>query len=460
MISWLISHLALVVGFLLAALLVAQLIRQHRPPTATIAWLLLIIAFPYVGVPLFLLIGGRKVRKLSAHKKDIYLSANETLVSGRSSEIERLLSSYGIPPAIAGNRLQLQENGEQSFRALIHLIDEAARSISVCLFILHPDKVGQEVLNHLVSRARAGVRVCLLLDGVGSLHTQRNFLTPLAQAGGSFTFFMPVLHHPLRGRGNLRNHRKVVIADDRRLLAGGANVASEYMGPNFRPDRWRDLTFTLEGPAVKPYVEIFRYDWSFATGEWLAQSAHEPVSRKYGDAIVQVIPSGPDVPGDSLYDALLAAIFSSRHRLWIITPYFIPDEALSRALILAVHRGVDVRVLVPLHSNHRLADVAGRSYLRELQQEGARVLYYETGMVHAKVVLMDDDIAMLGSANIDMRSLLLNYEAAIFVYSAPEIRAVAAWMSALMEEARGKPGDVGAMTVWLESLARLLAPQL
>jgi len=232
------------------------------------------------------------------------------------------------------------------------------------------------------------------------------------------------------------------------------------MGPDIRPDRWRDLTFTLNGPAVKPYVEIFRYDWSFATGEWLAESVHAPDTRKCGDAIVQVIPTGPDVPGDSLYDALLAAIFSTRRRLWIITPYFIPDEALNRALILAVHRGVDVRVLVPLHSNHRLADVAGRSYLRELQQEGARVLYYEAGMVHAKVVLMDDDIAMLGSANIDMRSLLLNYETAIFVYSAAEIQETAIWMTALMEEAHGRPGNAGAMTMWQESLARLLAPQL
>jgi len=318
--AWLISHLALASGFLLAALLVAHVIRQHRPPTATIAWLLLIIAFPYIGVPLYLLIGGRKVRKLSAHKKNIHLSACKALISGRPSEIERLLSSYGVPPAIDGNSLKLQENGRQSFSALIRLIDEADHSIFICLFILHPDEVGQEVLDHLVSRARTGIRVCLLLDGVGSLHTHRNFLAPLVHAGGSFAFFMPVLHHPLRGRGNLRNHRKFAIADEQRLLAGGANVASEYMGPDIRPDRWRDLTFTLNGPAVKPYVEIFRYDWSFATGEWFAESIHAPDTRKCGDAIVQVIPTGPDVPGDSLYDALLVVIFSSRRILFQTRP--------------------------------------------------------------------------------------------------------------------------------------------
>ena len=290
----------------------------------------------------------------------------------------------------------------------------------------------------------------------------RRTLAPLKQAGGRFAFFMPVMHRPLRGRTNLRNHRKTVIADERRVLAGGANIAAEYMGLENRSDRWHDLTFSLEGPAVNHYVELFRSDWAFASGESLAMMPlAEPLHADRGaEAVVQVVPSGPDVQGDPLYDALLTAVFSARDRIRVVTPYFIPDDALCRAFSLAAHRGVDVVILLPERSNHRLADAAGRSYLREIQNEGGRVLFYQDGMLHAKAVLCDDSLAILGSANIDMRSLLLNYEAAILIYSANEIRLIADWIDSLAQKSREGVNEVGTIGGIGEGLARLLAPQL
>jgi len=250
-----------------------------------------------------------------------------------------------------------------------------------------------------------------------------------------------------------------VIADERRVLAGGANIALEYMGPDTYPGRWHDLTFTLEGPAARHYVDIFRSDWAFASGEQLVPGI-APEAGFDSDAIVQVVPSGPDVRGDPLYDALLTSVFEARKRIYVVTPYFIPDDALCRAFILAAHRGVDVRILVPEHSNHRLADVAGRSYLREIQTEGGKVLLYQKGMLHAKAILCDDSLAILGSANIDMRSLLLNYESAIVVYSKKEIHRIAHWIDSLMQTSREGVGDAGPMGGIGEGLARLLAPQL
>jgi cardiolipin synthase len=461
-VTWLASHLAWIGGFLLAVIFLSHIIRQRRSPSSTIAWILFIVMAPYLGVPFYLLFGGRKVTRLARSKADIRLPVATSEAVEMVAPLEHLLSGYGIPPATNGNNIKLCYTGEQSYNALVNLIEGATQTIDVCFFILHPDRVGSDIVQRLTRRAVEGVEVRLLLDGVGSLHTRAHFLKPLASAGGRFTFFNPVLHHPLRGRANLRNHRKFVIADGRTVLAGGANVACEYMGPETRPDRWRDLIFVMTGPTVVPFIQLFCADWAFATGESLETKAPalKHSNDTAGDAMLQVVPSGPDMLGDALYDALLTEIFRARRRLWLVTPYFIPDDALCRALILAVHRGVDVRLLVPQHSNHWLADIAGRSYLREIQQEGGTVLLYGCGMVHAKAVLVDDELAILGSANIDMRSLLLNYEVAVFVYSRGDIQTIEQWMAGLMTECAEGVGSVSAVGEIGEGLARLLAPQL
>jgi len=458
--EWYLSYIALVMGFLLAVILAVDILRKRRAPTATIAWLLFIITLPHLGVPAYLLLGGRKMRRIARSKQGPRLIDEQGGRAMTRSPAERILISHGLPAASAGNRIRLHVTGTGTYKALRTLIDEAHESIYLTFFMLRPDRVGLDILERLERRAAAGVRVRLLLDGVGSLRTHRRYLQPLQQAGGRYAYFMPVLHHPLRGRTNLRNHRKLVIVDEHSVLAGGANIAIEYMGPESRPDRWRDLTFTLAGPSVSDCLEVFRSDWAFASGEWLPGDTGPGRPRSPGETVAQVVPSGPDMEGDTLYDALLEAVFNARERLWIMTPYYIPDPALNRALCLAARRGVDVRVLLPENSNHWLADVTGRSYLRELLLAGGKVFRYRPGMLHAKAVLLDQDMAMLGSANFDMRSLLLNYELAVLVYSGTVILELETWMSALMREASrglrpiGLAGEIG------EGLARLFSPQL
>ncbi|MHB8455203.1 MAG: phospholipase D-like domain-containing protein [Acidiferrobacterales bacterium] len=457
--SWTLSHLALTAGFMFAAVLITQVIRQRRPPTATIAWLLAIVLVPYVGVPLYLFLGGRKLHNLAARKSHIKLPTVEVQMA--LSPMERLLLAHDVPPATRNNRFLLHQTGQDSYSALVDLIEAATRSIYISIFILHPDSVGQDIVARLARRAAEGLTVRLLLDGVGSMHTHRRSLAPLVEAGGRFAFFMPVLHRPFRGRSNLRNHRKIVISDERRVLAGGANIAAQYMGSGPGSGRWPDLTFTLEGPAVIYYANLFRCDWGFASGEWMMiEPQAVPSAGSCGEATVQVVPSGPDVPGDPLYDVLLTVAFSAQRRLWIVTPYFVPDDALCRALILAVHRGVDVQILVPERSNHRIADIAGRSYLREIADEGGKVIFYKGGMLHAKAVLMDQDLAILGSANIDLRSLLLNYEVGMLIYSAAHIQTVGDWVTGLADGSRVGVDAAGRLRELVEGIARLLAPQL
>ena len=244
-------------------------------------------------------------------------------------------------------------------------------------------------------------------------------------------------------------------------MAGGANIASEYIGPVPKEGRWHDLSFILEGPAVRNYAELFNQDWEFATGQKLTPPpVIQPITDNGDGAMVQVVPSGPDVSGDVLYDTFLSVVFEAKKRLWIVTPYFVPDEALTKALRLAAHRGVDVRILLPAKSNHRLIDLARGTYLREIQTAGGKVLLFTEGMIHAKIMLMDDELAVIGSANMDIRSLFLNFEAAMFIYTPPEICATEAWVNNLMAGLQPGIRKIGTIRDFCESIVRMMAPLL
>lgn len=461
--SWLLTHVVLLLGFLLAIPVIAQMLRQRRSPAGSLAWLLSFVLIPYLGIPLYLMLGGRKMNRLAASKTGLKLPEQQLTRTEDIPEIDRLMRSYGLPGAVTGNQLQLLSSGEEGYAALVEMIEQAKTSLWVTTFILHPDLVGRDIIKRLSNRAAAGVEVRVLLDGVGSLHTKRKDLAPLTLAGGEVAFFMPVLHRPFRGRTNLRNHRKAVIADSYRIWAGGTNIASEYIGPTHNPLRWRDLSFVLEGPAARHYKNIFSSDWQFATGKQLSSSSLDATkinSPENGKATLQVVPSGPDVSGDPLYSALVSAVFQAKKRLRIVTPYFIPDETLAQALNLAAHRGVDVQVILPEISNHKLADIARGPYLRDLQQAGGKILLYQKGMLHGKALLSDKTLAVIGSANFDMRSLFLNYETGLMVYSPTEIEQIDKWIGTLVGDCKHGVEEVGLFRDLHEEIIRMLAPML
>lgn len=458
--AWLLTNIVAIAGFLLGVVLIAYILLQKRSFSGTIAWLLAVILIPYIGVPLYLIFGGRKIRREADKKDELGLIQHE-VAQQNLGPIERLLRSYGHPPAEGGHNLVLCRTGEETYLELMKMLHSAEESIYLATFIFRKDKRGIEVLEVLSEKARAGVRVCLLLDGVGCLHTRGRFLRPLVKSGGQYAHFMPVFRHPFRGRTNLRNHRKIIVVDEKKVLSGGTNIGREYMGPVPYEGRWRDLAFTLEGPAVQHYTQVFRYDWHFASGQWLPEIKPERLSdMAKGQAIVQVVPSGPDVPNDALYDAILTAVFAAQERFWVVTPYFVPDDSLAQALVLAARRGVDVRIILPRRSNHLLPDLCRGIPLRELQRAGGKVLFFTPGMLHAKVVLMDHQVAILGSANIDYRSLLINYEIAMCVYSQPEIEDVETWIRMLFGGCKEGIEEAGLGRRLCESIVRILTPLL
>ncbi len=453
-------HLAVVGGFCLAAALVMNIIIKQKSSSAALAWLLVIVFIPYLGVPLYLMLGGRKMKRDAKTKEDIHLEVQETISQEEADPIDLMLREYDIPGATSGNSFHLCADGVEVYDELVSLIESAKKQIWITTFILARDEVGADIVQRLARRASEGIEVKLLLDDIGSLFTTRRFLAPLISAGGQVAYFMPIFRTPFHGKTNLRNHRKIAIADQRRVIAGGTNIALEYIGPKPDKARWRDLSFTLEGPAVHFYCEVFNSDWHFAHGDWLELAPPPaPVKNISGRGVTQVVPSGPDVPNDPVHDAMLTAAFTARSRVWIVTPYYVPDESLAQALRLAAQRGVDVRVLVPGKSNHKLADLARGTHLRELMKSGGKVIKYPH-MVHAKVVVVDDRLAIVGSANMDMRSLFLNYEAVMFTYSAHDIDAVHRWVGGLMQEGEEGVSSVGTVRDLCEGVARMVAPLL
>ena len=467
---FLLAHLVSMLASGLTFVLLVKVLRDRRPPASTLAWGLVIVLVPYVGIPLYLLLGGTWTRSVIGSKGRLFADVpagpdGVPFVPDRALPVARVLLSRGAPPPRPGNEVEVCPSGEVAYRRLMDMIRGARRRVAAMTFILGRDEVGRAVVEALAAKAREGVEVYLLLDALGCLGTRGRFVEPLRRAGGRVGVFLPVLPIHRRWSSNLRNHRKVAVVDDETAWVGGMNLATEYMGPTPRPDRWADVVAVVRGPAARDLAAVFAADWRFATGRDIAPlppEPGEPEGPAGARATVQVVASGPDVEGGAILDALLAAIMAARERVWIASPYFVPDEALTRALALQARMGRDVRILVPARSNHRLADLARGAPLRTVVEGGARAFLYGPGMLHSKLTVVDDSVAFLGSANADMRSLYLNFEIGVLTYSPAEVAAVARVLEHYMAAGQGIDPAAGRHPFrWLlEDTARLLSPLL
>jgi cardiolipin synthase len=441
-----------------ALLVIAMILRQRRSPASSLTWLLTIVLLPLVGIPLFWLFGSRKIKRIAQAKPPVALTPLPPAAGTAHPDVAQAAAHLGAEALTRGNRLTFHAGGEDAFASLLQLINGARRSIHIETYVLKADVTGRAVIEALIARAKEGLEVRLLVDGLGSFHVARRPLRRLRRAGGRVAFFLPIWRFTLLNRSNLRDHRKIAVFDAARVFAGGRNLANEYLGSG-PAQRWVDLSFVLEGPAVAHYGEIFRYDWAFASRERLPPPAAAEASARQDGAVMQVVPSGPDVTDDGLFAGILSLIFAARQRLWIVTPYFLPNEMLAEALQIALQRGADVRIIVPQRSDQLLVDLARGQYLSDLAALKAKILLYP-GMVHAKAILVDDAAAAVGSANFDSRSMFLNFEVTSVIHSADEVRAVAQWMEQLMRETRPMGGARGRGRDTLEGIARLLAPML
>ncbi len=432
---------------------VSHTLHQRRHPSAAIAWVVTLALLPYVGLPLYLLFGTRKLVRRE------YGPPRATGVGSAEAEWpQRLAAAMDLAPAASYRSLRIHENGEQALRSLWEQIDAAERTLDLCTYILGRDPMADALCEKLARRARAGVQVRLLIDGVGRLLEPRRSLKALTAAGVRVATFAPPLRAPFRGRLNLRNHRKMVIADGSWLWCGGRNLTAQYFegAPGVTP--WKDLSFDLHGAVAGRALERFERDWSFATG--VPGAKQEAPPEMVSGAVAQLIPSGPDQCDDTLYALLVMACFNARERIVAVTPYFVPGNSLLMGLTLAARRNVEVNLIMPARSNHRLADLARPRALRELAGAGAKV-WLLPGMIHAKAVVIDSSIALAGSANLDGRSLLLNYELMVAFYDSGDVRRFAGWIERQMQGAsRYMPRLPGLTRDVAEGLVLWLAFQL
>lgn len=385
-----------------------------------------------------------------------------------ASPTAQIINAAGSNPPVGGNTVRLLTRGDEAYAVLAEQIQQARHSIHITTFILARDDTGKRIIRLLADRAREGVKVRLLLDAVGCLRSSFGFCNVLREAGGEVRRFMPVLPFwNTRSSANLRNHRKIAVFDQHSAIIGGHNLAREYMGPTHFRKRWHDVGALIKGPGAALLNEVFLADWAFASGQSLDLLRTEQLPEALlveGASELQVVASGPDVEGDPLYETILSMIQEAARSIWIVTPYFIPDEVLLRSLVVKARAGHEVVLIVPARSNHRITDFARRHYLRELQAAGVQVRLCGPAMMHSKAMVVDDRIALMGSANFDIRSLFVNFEIGVVLHSLQDVRGLKSYMTGLLAHsgapslhARSRHRILGRVA---EDLSRLLAPLL
>jgi cardiolipin synthase len=416
-------------------------------------WAPLAYFLPVATALLFFLFGGRKHSALADAKK----------------EVNRVAWRLSDEPDFGGNRFKLlgDRHGRDTLEALRVQIRAARRRISISTYALENDAVGKEIISLLTAKAREGVEVRLLVDAIGSWGIPLRLCRPLKRAGGRVARFNPVL--PMQGKGsaNWRNHRKIAVFDGAAAVIGGQNLGLKYMGNEPSNRRFRDCSFLIEGPSAAALERVFIADWCQATDE--APMSFAPLLRErppaVGGARVEVVASGPDCEQDPLWDCYMRLFSECRSSVTVVTPYLVPDSMLFSLLVTAAQAGRKVRIVIPRRSDHRLMDLARRWYLRTLREAGAEILFFKPDVLHAKLVVVDGAQLVVGSANLDMRSLFLNYEIGAVVRDPEAIAAVEGFIASLEAESTRYTEDLYRRSRTLtgravEAVSKIIAPLL
>ena len=415
---------------------------ERRPPAATLAWIVGLALLPVVGVPVYWFFGPRRL----ARKKRRYRGLRERL----EHQLAELAREPSLPsdvvrqvrlgvrldeaPLATATVLEPYRDGVALFDALCRDVAAARRSVHLEYYIWEPDATGRRLLELLIERARAGVRARVVVDGLGAAGAR--FFAPLVAAGGQFARFNPPRLVSLRSRLlNFRTHRKIAIVDGRIGYLGGMNVGDcQTTGTGGEPP-WRDCHLRLEGTAVRSLQRTFFENWQFATGDAGLDPLDFPALPE-GGVRLQILRSGPDRDVYPIHEFIFTAIAGADERVWLASPYVVPDEPMLAALRSAAHRGVDVRLLVPERGDSRLVAAAGRAFQAELLASGVQIWEYGPAMLHAKTLVVDRELALVGSANLDNRSFRLNFEVAAAIYDGGAADCLAAWFAEDLAVAR------------------------
>lgn len=407
---------------------------ERKDINTTLTWLMVLLLLPILGFLLYLLLGQNlsrhKVFKLKAEEEKLlknHMQSNKAYIksskiySSNEVKIYRKLINLYIHHNIAtysdNNKIDIYTDGNKKFDALFKAIAEAKDYIYIEYFIFKNDDIGTKLRNALAERARNGVEVRLLYDRLGSRFIHKRFLKPYVEAGGKFAVFFPSKFKIVSLHINYRNHRKIVVIDDRIGFLGGMNVGDEYLGKSKKFGGWRDTHLKIEGDAVDSLKLRFLLDWRYATGEDLIFNVKNNKRPGQGTGVpMQIVASGPNSQWETIKYGFLSIIGDAKESIYIQTPYLIPDEGMRELLKVAVLSGVDVRIMIPNMPDHPFVYWATYHYAGELLKLGAKIYIYQKGFMHAKNIIVDKKIVSVGTTNMDIRSFRINFEVNAFIY--------------------------------------------
>jgi cardiolipin synthase len=418
-----------VVFEVIAFALIPFVLVRRKEPSSTIAWILALVFLPALGAILFVAFGRDRVRlparrkreldalvlaELAAHAPSVVAAPGEALLAPGLTDLELALFrvaaqlTQGRPSG--GNAVTPLFGGNDAYAAMGLAIDAARHHVHAEFYLIRNDATGEWFKERLLAAAARGVEVRLLCDAFGCFALRSRYLRELRKGGVRVATFLP-MHSLLLQPVNLRNHRKIVVVDGEVAFTGGLNIGDEYRGQMAGVGAWLDVHMRVDGPAARDLQRIFIQDWTFASKETLTPSSYFPAAPPArGAALVAIVPSGPDTRTEAIERLFFGAIAGAHDRVWMTTPYFVPDQAITVAMELAAMRGVDVKLILPHHSNHAVTFHAGRSFYEPLLEAGVKLYEFLPGMVHAKTMVVDRAVSLVGSANMDLRSFRLNFE--------------------------------------------------
>jgi cardiolipin synthase len=427
--------IALIICYFATWSFIPHLLLLKKRPSATLAWLWAIVFIPFVGSLFYFGFGTDRLKRRRLKRRTLHSSRTTRQIAqtgasdGATSALLKrlpqrdrqflgLLSRINYLPASSACNLRILPDAKEFYSALEERISGARHHVHIEFYIWHSDETGARFLKLLTEAARRGVIVRLLLDGVGSHGFTESVLADLRAAGGQFSWFQSL--DPKRNRFflNLRNHRKLQIIDGVSAFVGGMNIGREYEGLDEFLGHWRDVQVEADGPVVRELQDVFADDWFFATGEKISAPVFFPEPAAETHEVCHVVLGGPDRRNEPISKSIVSLLNEASDRVWIATGYFVPDDIILAALELAASRGVDVRLLISEKNDHPWLVVVGRSYYGQLLAAGVRIFEYSVGINHAKIMLADDKWAMVGSANLDYRSMRLNFELNLLFHSA------------------------------------------
>lgn len=435
--GWIVGAISIL--FSLSAFFIAIVIfLENRHPSKTVTWLMVLAIFPVLGFFFYLMFGQNHRKMKTFTKKAIMDEQALDRIEGNKPLNEEQLSKMGedhkllfrLAHRLANNPISFSTDtkvltdGKETFTHILKALRDAKNHIHMEYYIVRSDEIGNEIKDILIAKARSGVNVRFLYDAVGCFQLSKSYVDQLKEAGVEMVPFAPVKMPFLNHKINYRNHRKIIVVDAQVAFVGGLNIGDEYLGKNQYFGHWRDTHLFVQGEAVRSLQLIFLRDWYYMTRETLLKQSYLspklPQTENLGG--VQMIASGPDTRWEVIKKLFFSMITSSKKSIWIASPYFIPDDDILSALKIAALSGVDVRILVPNRPDKRIVFYASRSYFPELLEAGVKIYEYNRGFMHSKLLIVDNEIASIGTANMDMRSFHLNFEVNAFLYKTRSVQ--------------------------------------